>query len=731
MKYLHGQSIEMEKTHCNLKFDRHTHTFVSLLDYFRTKELYCDATIACDGGKYRVHQVVLSACSDFFGKIFASISCQNPMVVLQDISRSHLESLLTYIYRGEVHVPHHELSDFFKVAKSLYIKGLVVPQCEIPHPEKHQLPEPISGSWHKPYYAPEEETDILHTTKPHMDYRSRVPMKPQMQRREDMTHLPSYHSHMQLNDSRVEENPLKRQRVLTHQEYYAKHDERDYKRPHYMVELPQDLRVPELPHQRYNTNNNDNNNDNLERSHTRWEEEEATRCTRDVSPRDRRRSRSSEMAEQRKDESSATINYSRSNSQGTFQELVVADETPIKTEPEDSVIECDTKPPSLLEDAEDSSQGYDREEAPLQISEEQNDTPVSPVSDLRSNEQLESSNNQLKYSSSPEPASRSDTSASLQHQHHHLTPTSQLRRELLRHGSLQVTHGIMQHPQTSPQSMPQSIPQSIPHPVIASRQPQSYLKSVPQLQPPLRNPPPLVKIQPKMPTMMNERDSSRLASRKVMKDMPVNRSNSHLLVTAPPTYRSHSTSSNNFSFEIHNQQLGNVIVNGGTHISMPTPLFSQPKPQLQHNDNNNEGPLNLSGGQRSSPDTSDEPGNGDPFLGKIVTNRKKRLRGPKSWEFLVRLLKDPTTNPKLIRWESENDGIFRLVEPSTIAQRWGRRTGKHASECLTYENFARGLRYHYATGALKPVSEKSFVYKFGPKALKLLHDCDSTAFPYI
>lgn len=115
---------------------------------------------------------------------------------------------------------------------------------------------------------------------------------------------------------------------------------------------------------------------------------------------------------------------------------------------------------------------------------------------------------------------------------------------------------------------------------------------------------------------------------------------------------------------------------------------------------------------------------GDPFLGKILTNRKRRLRGPKSWEYLVRLLRDPSTNPSLIRWENEGKGVFRLVQPAAIAQRWGRRTGKHASECLTYENFARGLRYHYATGALEPVSERSFVYKFGPKAHLALGDGD-------
>ena len=110
----------------------------------------------------------------------------------------------------------------------------------------------------------------------------------------------------------------------------------------------------------------------------------------------------------------------------------------------------------------------------------------------------------------------------------------------------------------------------------------------------------------------------------------------------------------------------------------------------------------------------------DPLLTKISTTKRKRVRGPKSWEYLLRLLRDPSTNPSLIRWENEKEGIFRLVKPDAIAVRWGKRTGKHFTDMLSYENFARGLRYHYVTGALSAVSERCFVYKFGPKAEKAL-----------
>ncbi|XP_064083512.1 transcriptional regulator ERG-like isoform X1 [Macrobrachium nipponense] len=110
---------------------------------------------------------------------------------------------------------------------------------------------------------------------------------------------------------------------------------------------------------------------------------------------------------------------------------------------------------------------------------------------------------------------------------------------------------------------------------------------------------------------------------------------------------------------------------------------------------------------------------GQEHLQKLRPDAKKRPRGPKNWEFVIRLLADPKTNPSLIRWEDQSQATFRLVQPTTIAKMWGQRSNKPN---LTYDNFARGLRYHYTTGALQAVSEKQLVYRCGPKALKYLID---------
>lgn len=91
----------------------------------------------------------------------------------------------------------------------------------------------------------------------------------------------------------------------------------------------------------------------------------------------------------------------------------------------------------------------------------------------------------------------------------------------------------------------------------------------------------------------------------------------------------------------------------------------------------------------------------------------RRQRGPKLWEFLLQLLDDSGTNPSLIRWENEAEGVFRLMQPDQVASRWGHR--RSASVQLSYDYFARALRYHYKSGVLISVPERKLVYKFGAK----------------
>ncbi|XP_068212559.1 protein C-ets-2-like [Palaemon carinicauda] len=102
---------------------------------------------------------------------------------------------------------------------------------------------------------------------------------------------------------------------------------------------------------------------------------------------------------------------------------------------------------------------------------------------------------------------------------------------------------------------------------------------------------------------------------------------------------------------------------------------------------------------------------------KIKTTSRRGDRNPKIWEFLLRLLVDPRTNPHLVRWHDISSATFVLVQPGLIAQLWGTRSKKPN---LSANNFARSLRYHYTTGALVAVSERHYMYRCGKKALQFL-----------
>jgi len=114
----------------SLKWNNHRSTFFHVLSSVRKKDRYSDATIACDGKFYKVHKLVMSTCSEYFEQMFEQTDCKNPVIVLKDIKSEELESLLSYMYVGEVNVVQEKLAGLIKAAECLKIKGLAVPDEE-------------------------------------------------------------------------------------------------------------------------------------------------------------------------------------------------------------------------------------------------------------------------------------------------------------------------------------------------------------------------------------------------------------------------------------------------------------------------------------------------------------------------------------------------------------------------------------------------------------------------
>ncbi|CAL4210809.1 unnamed protein product [Meganyctiphanes norvegica] len=109
----------------------------------------------------------------------------------------------------------------------------------------------------------------------------------------------------------------------------------------------------------------------------------------------------------------------------------------------------------------------------------------------------------------------------------------------------------------------------------------------------------------------------------------------------------------------------------------------------------------------------------DEIFKKIRAKIKHRTRGPNIWEYLVRLLINPATNPSLIGWEHKHTYTFRLMNPHLITDLWNART---EDKMVSYKHFARALRYWYKRGGLEIVKERQLIYKLGPLARKYMSE---------
>ncbi|XP_074595358.1 uncharacterized protein LOC141850594 isoform X1 [Brevipalpus obovatus] len=107
---------------------RNNHCF-DLADHFERmfkEESMVDVTLSCGNGCIKAHRMVLSACSSYFNEIFSKFNAphQYPIVIIKDMPFDDLRSIIEFIYRGEVTVPHNRLSSVLRSAEALKVKGL-------------------------------------------------------------------------------------------------------------------------------------------------------------------------------------------------------------------------------------------------------------------------------------------------------------------------------------------------------------------------------------------------------------------------------------------------------------------------------------------------------------------------------------------------------------------------------------------------------------------------------
>ncbi|KAF5276097.1 hypothetical protein FQR65_LT16483 [Abscondita terminalis] len=125
-----------------------------------------DVTLAAEGHYVKAHKVVLSICSPYLKELFRANPGDHPIVILPDVNYSALQSLLEFMYKGEVSVSQDEIPAFMKVAETLKVKGLT----ESDNGSSVASPDNTNGlsnsTRNSPFRFGNSETNILKQTKP-------------------------------------------------------------------------------------------------------------------------------------------------------------------------------------------------------------------------------------------------------------------------------------------------------------------------------------------------------------------------------------------------------------------------------------------------------------------------------------------------------------------------------------------------------------------------------------
>ena len=111
----------------SLQCERFQDIIIDNIQGLKEQHDFSDVTLACkDNQTIRSHKFILSAFSPVLRNILKVQNHPNPIIFMFGVEHKTLESLLDFIYLGEVKISQAELGDFFSLAKDLDLKGFEV-----------------------------------------------------------------------------------------------------------------------------------------------------------------------------------------------------------------------------------------------------------------------------------------------------------------------------------------------------------------------------------------------------------------------------------------------------------------------------------------------------------------------------------------------------------------------------------------------------------------------------
>lgn len=108
----------------SLRWNNYLRHITYAFDSLRLNDDFVDVTLCCDGQKIKAHKVLLSACSGYFKEIFKENPHPHPVIIFKFIKFEDLNSIIEFMYQGEVNVHQEALQSFLQTAELLAVQGL-------------------------------------------------------------------------------------------------------------------------------------------------------------------------------------------------------------------------------------------------------------------------------------------------------------------------------------------------------------------------------------------------------------------------------------------------------------------------------------------------------------------------------------------------------------------------------------------------------------------------------
>ena len=130
MKYSAEPKPKMHRsdseTFC-LKWNDFIDNVITSFAQLRKDKDFADVTLAPgDGGQtvVRAHRVVLASGSHVLKSLLTQHPSENPLIFMRGMKQDQLNSIVDFLYFGEVSIHQDELNDFLALAEELQQKGL-------------------------------------------------------------------------------------------------------------------------------------------------------------------------------------------------------------------------------------------------------------------------------------------------------------------------------------------------------------------------------------------------------------------------------------------------------------------------------------------------------------------------------------------------------------------------------------------------------------------------------